>query len=196
MARTKAFNRREVVEKAMHLFWEKGYYATSIQELTQNLGISRSSMYDTFGDKEALFLESLHYYKNNIAQKMIDMVMQGKTVYYTISHLFDTIIEESEQSTIQKGCFIVNSTTEAAIHEPKIRVIVQQYYSELEHAFTELFIRGIATEELNKGFQIQDAAVYYVNQINGLRVIAKAYSDSTYQKKVKKEALHQLGFFR
>ena len=55
MPRTKQFNEEEILKKAMELFWEKGFHATSIQDLVAHLGINRASLYDTFGGKEELF---------------------------------------------------------------------------------------------------------------------------------------------
>src|SRR6201995_145682 len=70
MARTKDFDEDEVLLKAMHLFWLKGYNGTSMQDLGDGLGISRSSMYDTFGDKHTLFLRSLENYRQGMTAKL------------------------------------------------------------------------------------------------------------------------------
>ena len=59
MPRTKNFDPAEVLEKAKNLFWEKGYYATSMQDLVDTLGINRASMYDTYGGKDQLFAKAL-----------------------------------------------------------------------------------------------------------------------------------------
>ncbi|MEJ0106748.1 MAG: helix-turn-helix domain-containing protein [Bacteroidota bacterium] len=59
MARTKVFDEQMVLDKAMNLFWQKGYNATSAQDLVNGLSISRSSLYDTFGDKHSLFVKAL-----------------------------------------------------------------------------------------------------------------------------------------
>ena len=63
MARTKDFDENEVLTKAMHLFWSKGYNATSMEDLVSGLGISRSSLYDTYTDKHTLFIKALENYQ-------------------------------------------------------------------------------------------------------------------------------------
>ncbi|MDF1696713.1 MAG: helix-turn-helix domain containing protein [Saprospiraceae bacterium] len=63
MPRVKLFDKDEVLEKAMHLFWERGYHATSIQDLVNHLGINRASLYDTFGGKQALFDSAFKHYR-------------------------------------------------------------------------------------------------------------------------------------
>ena len=61
MARPREFDRQEVLDRAMQLFWEKGIEATSIQNLVECMGIGRASMYDTFGSKEQLIFEAMDY---------------------------------------------------------------------------------------------------------------------------------------
>jgi len=62
MARAKEFDREKVLERAMHVFWARGYEATSLPELLDAMQIGRQSMYDTFGDKRALFIAALDRY--------------------------------------------------------------------------------------------------------------------------------------
>ena len=64
MTRSKEFVESEVLLKAMHLFWEKGYEKSSLQDLVQHMGVHRRSMYDTFGDKHSLFMKTLELYEN------------------------------------------------------------------------------------------------------------------------------------
>ena len=62
MARTKEFDRDAALDRAMHVFWKKGYEATSLPDLLQAMGIARQSLYDTFGEKHALFMAALERY--------------------------------------------------------------------------------------------------------------------------------------
>src|SRR6187431_2537654 len=78
MARTKDFDESEVLAKAVKLFWLKGYNGTSMQELVDALGISRSSLYDTYVDKHTLYLKSLQFYQAN-GQKQITDIAAGTT---------------------------------------------------------------------------------------------------------------------
>ncbi|MEO8631551.1 MAG: helix-turn-helix domain-containing protein, partial [Betaproteobacteria bacterium] len=62
MVKGKQFDKHEALDEAMHVFWEKGYHATSIQDLVDRLGVNRQSLYDTYGDKDRLFLAALTRY--------------------------------------------------------------------------------------------------------------------------------------
>jgi len=59
MARPREFDLNEALQAAMLLFWERGYEATSIDDLLQQMGINRASLYGTFGQKRELFLKAL-----------------------------------------------------------------------------------------------------------------------------------------
>src|SRR5260370_742343 len=63
MSAVKQFDRKEVLDRAMRVFWERGYEATSIQNLVEATGINRASLYATFGGKKELFINSLSRYE-------------------------------------------------------------------------------------------------------------------------------------
>ena len=69
MGRKISFNKEHALNKAMHLFWEKGYDATYISDLIETMGISRSTLYDSFGDKDALFKLVLEQYKTMVLKE-------------------------------------------------------------------------------------------------------------------------------
>ena len=70
MARSKEFNEEEALDKAMEIFWKQGYEKTSIQDLVDQMGIHRRSLYDTFGDKHSLFVQTLERYESLIAAQI------------------------------------------------------------------------------------------------------------------------------
>ncbi len=71
MAGIKQFDRHEVLDRAMAVFWERGYEATSIQDLLEATGINRGSLYATFGNKQQLFLVVLDHYAEKVSTAML-----------------------------------------------------------------------------------------------------------------------------
>lgn len=84
MARTKDFDENEVLAKAIQLFWYKGYNGTSMQDLVDSLGISRSSLYDTYTDKHTLFIKALESYQNTGAAKIQAIVDHSGSAKETV----------------------------------------------------------------------------------------------------------------
>ncbi|HJP62421.1 MAG TPA: TetR/AcrR family transcriptional regulator, partial [Mucilaginibacter sp.] len=102
MARTKDFDEDEVLEKAMNLFWLKGYNGTSMQDLVDGLGISRSSLYDTYVDKHTLFLRSLEHYKSKAGESMGKIIQSSSTAKEKIKRMLEYIINELIKDKEQK----------------------------------------------------------------------------------------------
>src|SRR5437588_10770448 len=98
MARPKTFDRTEMLDRAMELFWYRGYEATSIHDLLEHLEISRQSLYDTFGDKHALFLEALKRYEEKGKASMVATLNGSGSGKEAIAHTFRNTIQSYAQS--------------------------------------------------------------------------------------------------
>jgi TetR/AcrR family transcriptional repressor of nem operon len=176
MSRTKAFDEKAILEKAMQLFWCKGYNATSVQDLVADLGISRSSLYDTFGDKHQLYLNALQQYRRQMGGAMMDMIGQSTDIRQTLHDLFDMAVRESISDKLQKGCFMVNSTVELAAWHQDIAEIARKNMEDVEEAFYQAIQKGQQNEQISKKHDARALARFFFNSMNGLRVAAKSGS--------------------
>jgi len=173
MARTKAFDEDLILDKAMNLFWIRGYHATSAQDLVDGLGISRSSLYDTFGDKHSLFVKALKQYR----QKRIDPALQEASVaedieVYIIS-LFEFAKIESLLDDKSKGCFMVNSAVELAPVDAEVAEIVNSIMNDFEKALISAIKKGQDTGVFSSQHTSRSLARFIFNATNGLRVTVK-----------------------
>jgi len=109
MARQKEFNREEVLHKAMEVFWTRGYEGASIQDLVKHMGINRQSIYDTFGDKHSLFLQSLDRYREIQAPKVFAVLERPGSVKENLRQLFEEVIARALSAEGRRGCFVGNS---------------------------------------------------------------------------------------
>src|SRR6266568_1383877 len=115
MARQKEFNRDEVLHKAMEVFWTRGYEGASIQDLVKHMGINRQSIYDTFGDKHSLFLQSLDRYREIENRKVFAVLERPGSVKRNLRQLFEEVISRSISAEgRRRGCFVGNSMSELA----------------------------------------------------------------------------------
>src|SRR5258708_33708597 len=88
MARQKEFDRDEVLHKAMEVFWTRGYEGASVQDLVKHMGINRQSIYDTFGDKHALFLQALDRYREIQSRKVFAVLERPGSMEQNLRQLF------------------------------------------------------------------------------------------------------------
>jgi AcrR family transcriptional regulator len=128
MGRPKGFNREEVLEKAMPVFWKHGFADTSLQDLERATGVNKSGLYTEFRDKEDLFMACLRYYLES----------QGKRGLLTKEPLGWKNIENFLKNGPlykgeQQGCFSVNSMREFAILPDEAYAVVTENRALLEH---------------------------------------------------------------
>src|SRR4051794_15823962 len=112
MSRHKEFNREQALHKAMEAFWSRGYEATSIEDLVKHMGINRQSLYDTFGDKHALYLQALERYREVESRKLFELLERRSPVKLVLRQLFTGVVERSLSGAERRGCFMSNAMSE------------------------------------------------------------------------------------
>jgi TetR/AcrR family transcriptional repressor of nem operon len=192
MARTKDFNEEEVLEKALAIFWQKGYNGTSMQDLVDGLGISRSSMYDTYTDKYSLFVKSLEKYREKTAGAMLRTVSESPSAKAGIKKLLQSVVNESICDKSPRGCFIVNTCVESAPQDKEIAKIIQENMQDAEEVFYLAIKKGQESGEISGRNDARALARFIINTINGIRVTAKAAADKKVYDDVLKVALDAL----
>lgn len=177
MARTKDFDEQEVLKKAVNIFWLKGYNATSMQDLVDGLGISRSSLYDTYGDKHTLFLKALESYQCLNSGKFCQITNSEEPAKATIKGLLEFVIDELLNDKSQKGCFLVNAEVEVALHDKEVSEMIQKNDLQLEDSFFTVIKRGQETGEVSATKDARALARFMFNTIKGIQVTAKSTND-------------------
>ncbi|MEM7736437.1 MAG: TetR/AcrR family transcriptional regulator [Deinococcota bacterium] len=175
MARPKSFKQAEALEKAMQLFWEKGFEATSIQDLVDTIGINRQSLYNTFGDKKQLFLQSLDLYRTQGLEGILQKLAEDEPVQQKIADVFRFIIDASIHDS--RGCLIANSTLELANHDDDVATIVCDNLKNYEDAFRQVLLEAQQKGELSPDKNPDAIARYLFSSLQGIRVTAKATND-------------------
>ncbi|QGK72649.1 TetR/AcrR family transcriptional regulator [Flavobacterium sp. SLB02] len=173
MARTKEFNEDQALDKAIEIFWHKGYNGTSAQDLVTHLGLSRSSLYDTFGDKQKLFAQSLQRYQKNAQNQIVELFDQSENIKETLHDIFKQAVIESLEDRITKGCFMVNSSVELAMHDEEIAKIVKNNSQIMEEVFTTAIQKGQDSGHISKANSAKVLARFTFNNYSGIRVLAR-----------------------
>lgn len=177
MPRTKQFDREEVLEKAMELFWIRGYNATSIQDLVDHLGINRASLYDTYGGKHALFEEAFVRYKQLNMVAMEEIFGNAPTIRDGIEQLFRASIEKAVNDKDQRGCFILNTTTEMCPEDSGLTDMIQANNTGFIAFFTDLLKKGKKDGSIPEDMEVGPVAQTMLALYQGVGIVGKANPD-------------------
>lgn len=174
MARPKEFDPEKALDRAVELFWSKGYEATSIQDLVETLGINRSSLYGTFGDKHKLYLAAIDRYCQGVVDPAVAELDGASSPYQAIRRLFLGIPAKAEKSRKRRGCLLCNAAVERAPVDPDVRAEVLGGLTRLGAAFRRALLRARAAQEISATIEPNAFADYLLSGYFGLIVLAKA----------------------
>jgi TetR/AcrR family transcriptional repressor of nem operon len=177
MGRIRQFDEEEVIDKAVALFRRKGYLATSPRELVEELGISRSSLYDTFTDKRNLFIKALERYKDQTTRWLHELAVNADDPLEAIRQVFQLTIDGCLEETMPRGCFLVNSIVELSPDDKEIITLVQASMKDNEDVFCELIKKGQTAGRITTESTPRALARYLTNCLSGITVSVKAGAD-------------------
>ena len=177
MARPREFERQEVLEKAMQVFWSKGYEATSLSDLTSAMGLSKSSLYDTFGSKHALFLESIDYYRDNVTVQVKSVADLQMPAIQVIMAVIGRAVDRMLQPNGRRGCFLNNCAVEVGPTDPEAAARCRAGMAMMEETFLRLVLRAQKEGSISPLKEARSLARYLTSTVNGIMVIGKANPD-------------------
>jgi TetR/AcrR family transcriptional repressor of nem operon len=176
MVRIKQFDKHAALDEAMQLFWERGYHATSIQDLVDRLGVNRQSLYDTFGGKDQLFLSALERYRE-IQSTPMRRLLEREGPAFEVLREFLHGFADNLLSGDFKGCFMANTITELASHDPVVAQTCAANARQIEGALSGLLVRAQQAGEIPADSSPLQLGRFLMNTMNGLAVTAKATRD-------------------
>src|SRR5258706_3328096 len=177
MAGPKELDRNEVLQKAMEVFWSRGYEAASIQDLVKHMGINRQSLYDTFGDKHALYLQALDRYREVESRKLLELLERGGSVKKALRQLFAGVIEGALCDGERRGCFMGNAMSELAGRCKATATRTCSNMAAMEEALYRALLRGKKQGELKTIRDPRAVARFLNSSFQGLVLMAKATQD-------------------
>ena len=173
MARPKEFDRDVAVERAMSVFWSKGYAATSTDDLLEAMKIGRQSMYDTFGDKRRLYVEALRRYQLESVAGHIKRLRSMASPLAGIEALVVGVIS-SDRTTREKGCMGVGAICEFGNADAELAQLRVKSGGMLRKALVERLQGAQAAGEIGETVDIERAARFVETTMFGLQVAARA----------------------
>lgn len=174
MPRQKDFDEAVVLDRAVNLFWDKGFNGASMQEVVDRLGISRSSLYDTFGDKRQLFLKALQRYQQQQGGAWMAKAEQSNATLPFLREMFETAIQEIAKDKQSKGCFMVNTAVELAPHDPVVAQMVDTNRCQMENTIAALIRKGQLNGEISTKRDAVQLSRFFFHVFSSIRLAAKS----------------------
>jgi TetR/AcrR family transcriptional regulator, transcriptional repressor for nem operon len=177
MARPREFDEGAVLDAAIRQFWLRGYEATSVRDLAEEMGIAGASLYNAFGDKQALYERSLSRYLERSFRERIRRFEHSLPPREAIIAFLEDIIQRSLEDRLRRGCLLVNSTIETAPQDGEFHKIVATFLGEVESFFLRCVVAGQRDQTIPKSQSAQDLARLLLGLLLGIRVLGRARPD-------------------
>lgn len=177
MARPKEFSEEEALTKAAEVFWRNGYHNSSMQELVAEMGVCRASIYETYGDKHALYLKALDQYRALSGKTFHDVVDQVDTARGKIQAIMNVVIDQQVVNDA-RGCFMTNATLEMLPeYKQTVGPLVGGNMDTLEALFISILAEGVNTGELRPDLPVASTARFMLGLVGGVNVVGKVRPD-------------------
>ncbi|MDQ4076420.1 MAG: TetR/AcrR family transcriptional regulator [Chloroflexota bacterium] len=186
------FDEERVIEQAMDLFRQRGYEATSIRDLVAHVGVSSSSLYTTYGDKDAIFMLALERH-SQIEKEMIRQQLAGSTnPRATIERLFADLIEQLLNEELPHGSLTLKAAVELGVNKPRVTAFLHEYLNELVRLFSDFLEEAADSGRLHLPEPAPDVARYLLFALFNLSFMAKVYPQRARLESYTRMVLHVL----
>lgn len=171
--RPRSFDRDAALERAMLLFWRRGYEATSISELTAEMGITPPSLYAAFGDKQRLFREAVQRYLAQSGPCSAQVFAEEPTARAAIERLLRSAAEELTRRDRPSGCMVVTAATNCCPESADIQADLAALRAQSAERLQARIARAVTEGELPAGTDAAGLATFYTTVIQGMTVQAR-----------------------
>jgi len=174
MARNRQFDETQALVAAMRVFWEKGYEGTSIQDLEDAMGLKRTSIYNAFGNKRALFERVMACYKESVMAALFADMDSAPDIREGIRRLLNGALNIHFDAGNPGGCLVVLSLLESGQHDAQSQAALQQTIHDLKQALQSRLTRAKKAGELAAGLDTAVTATTIATTMTGMMVMGKA----------------------
>jgi TetR/AcrR family transcriptional regulator, transcriptional repressor for nem operon len=177
MAGTKQFDHGTVVDRAMMLFWRKGYGPTSIQDLEKATRLRRGSLYNAFGDKQGLFVAALKRYETTVSQERVKQ-LSNPDPYRAIEGFLEVLVTQMSEPSRPRGCLHTNTSLEFPNAPDQVLRIIAERIAGIEGAIYVVLRRAQAEGFLDAAADARAVARFYLGVAKGITVLHKVFGDA------------------
>lgn len=183
----KSFDEQDALEKAMLLFWQKGFEPTSMADLINGIGINRGSLYNAFGSKQSLFVKALLKY-DDVRKAMLAKFEALDDPKRAIALFFDEAVSQTVADQDHKGCFLFNTALDIGAHDETVQGIVSNGVREIEAFFRRSIEVGQARKDISTEIDPESTAKALIALVVAIRVLGRGVFAKDALEKIANEA--------
>lgn len=173
MGRPPKFDRQAAVEVAMNEIWKNGVESSSAKSLSERLGITRSSFYNAFGSRDALFREALALYFSNAPDRVLANVGPDESVLKVLTCMFREVCRVRAADSEAKGCMAINCVAELVGVDAELGPVLENAVLNSLDRLERLLRQAAANGEITDTGDLQQKALALQNLLAGLNLMSK-----------------------
>lgn len=173
MGRPREFNTDDVLDRAVDVFWARGFDAVGVQEICRATGLNPGSLYSAFGDKRGIFVQALQRYMRVVSHEAIGRLNGNPSGLASLEDYFAKLIDAMVDGKRQWGCLVTNSVVEFALRDAEIAEAFRLHLTRLEVAFEGAVERAKRDGDAHPALSAGETATFLVCTVQGLNVLAK-----------------------
>ncbi len=167
--RTRQFDVDQALDKALQVFWARGYEGATLPELTRAMGINRPSLYAAFGNKEQLFHKALERYQSG-PMSFVTEALRKPTARAVVEAIFSGFVRMQRDRDKARGCLVVSGALACGEEAEMVRRELARLREAVVTAFRDRFVRAVQEGDLPAGTDCATLARYIATVLNGLAV--------------------------
>ncbi len=172
MARRREFDPTKVLQTAIELFWEKGYFDSSVDEVVKRSGVAKYGIYGTFGTKHELFKKALKEYASYCHRSIQSPIRQTDAALPEINLFFEKAVELMTEDNNRRGCLIVNTGIELGMRDDEIQRFVRDFFLETEEVMATCLTNAVDQQQIKDIPDISCLATYLVTEFRTALMLA------------------------
>ncbi len=182
----------EVIDRAMHLFWRRGYKKTSVEDLIKEAGVNRFNLYERFGGKHGLYLKALDKYRDEVFLTRMEKIGDQENGLVGIIEYFETLEKFLIDSKGNFTCMMMNSQIELVPKDKKVAKKVSFYFEKMEETFKKALSRAKGAGTIPEDTNINDMAKFLTGSAQGMCVMSKSQNANNFLKAYTRSILKTL----
>jgi TetR/AcrR family transcriptional repressor of nem operon len=172
MPRHREFNPDHALETAISLFWEKGFYDTSVDEVVKRSGVAKYGIYGTFGTKRELFKKVLTRYADDRRKDIQAPIRKSEASLPEVLKFFNALPTRLTKKDFQHGCLINNTGVELGMRDIEFSEFVKDFFVETTQVMKECLQRAVENSQLDNSIDAGLLASYLVIEFRAALMLA------------------------